>query len=250
MSGRIEHRVAVVTGGTSGIGLATATLLANEGAKVFVTGRRSPELARAVEQIGHGAVGIQGDVSRLEDLDRLFQTVREQSGRLDILFANAGTAEHLTLEQVSESQFDTGFSANVKGVFFCMQKALPLMPDGAAVVLNASMWTIKGIAGSGVLSASKAAVRSFARTWANELRERRIRVNVVSPGPVHTPSIEKATGGRENAKRLLSELSKDIPLGRPGTPEEIAKAVLFLASDDASFVNGAELFVDGGMVQI
>ena len=250
MSGRVESKIAVVTGGTSGIGLATAKLLAAEGAKVFVTGRRAPELAAAVEQIGHGAVGVQGDASRLEDLDRLFSTVKEQAGRLDILFANAGTAEHLTLEQVTESQFDTGFSANVKGVFFCMQKALPLMPDGAAVVLNASMWTIKGIPGFGVLSASKAAVRSLARTWANEFRARRIRVNVVSPGPVHTPSIERATGGRENAEQLLAELSKDIPLGRAGKPEEIAKAVLFLASEDASYVDGAELFVDGGMVQI
>ena len=250
MSGKLENKIALVTGGTSGIGLATAKLFAAQGARVFITGRRSSELAAAIEQIGHRAVGIQGDVSRLEDLDRLFTVVREQAGRLDILFANAGTAEHLTLEQVSESQFEAGFSANVKGVFFCMQKALPLMPDGAAVVLNASMWTIKGIPGFGVLSASKAAVRSFARTWANELRERRIRVNVVSPGPVHTPSIERATGGRDNAERLLSELSKDIPLGRPGTPDEIAKAVLFLASEDASYVNGAELFVDGGMVQI
>ena len=250
MSGRVGNKIALVTGGTSGIGLATARLLAAEGAKVFVTGRRSPELAAATEQIGHGAVGIQGDVSRLEDLDRLFSTVKEQAGRLDILFANAGTAEHLTLEQVSESQFEAGFFANVKGVFFCMQKGLPLMPDGAAVVLNASMWTIKGTPGFGVLSASKAAVRSFARTWANELRERRIRVNVVSPGPVHTPSIERATGGRDNAERLLTELSKNIPLGRPGKPEEIARAVLFLATEDASYVNGAELFVDGGMVQV
>ena len=250
MSGRVENKIALVTGGTSGIGLATATLLAAEGAKVFVTGRRSPELAAAVEQIGHGAVGIQGDVSKLGDLDRLFTVVREQEGRLDILFANAGTAEHLTIEQVSESQFEAGFSANVKGVFFCMQRALPLMPDGAAVVLNASMWTIKGIPGFAMLSASKAAVRSFARTWANEFRQRRIRVNVVSPGPVHTPSIEKATGGRDNAERLLLELSKDIPLGRPGKPDEIAKAVVFLASEDASYVNGVELFVDGGMVQI
>ena len=199
MAGRVANKIAVVTGGTSGIGLATAKLLATQGAKVFVTGRRGAELASALEQIGHGAVGVQGDVSKLEDLDRLFKAVREQEGRLDILFANAGTAEHVSLEQTTEIQFEAGFSTNVKGVFFCMQKALPLMHDGAAVVLNASMWTIKGIPGFGVLSASKAAVRSFARTWANELRTRRIRVNVVSPGPVQTPSIERATGGRENA---------------------------------------------------
>jgi NAD(P)-dependent dehydrogenase (short-subunit alcohol dehydrogenase family) len=240
----------VVTGGTSGIGLATARRLATEGAKVFVTGRRSEELAAAIELIGHGAVGVQGDVSKLDDVDRLFSTVREQAGRLDILFANAGVAEHAVIEQITELQFETAFSTNVKGVLFCMQKALPLMPDGAAVILNASMWTIKGIAGFGVLSASKAAVRSFARTWANELRARRIRVNVVSPGPVDTPAIENATGGRENAQRLLSELAKDIPLGRVANPDEIAKVVVFLASEDASYVNGAELFVDGGMVQI
>lgn len=250
MSGRVENKVAVVTGGTSGIGLATARRLATEGAKVFVTGRRSQELTSAIEQIGHGAVGVQGDVSKLEDLDRLFSTVREQAGRLDILFANAGVAEHSTIEHITERQFETAFSTNVKGVLFCMKKALPLMPDGAAVVLNASMWTIKGVAGFGVLSASKAAVRSFARTWANELRSRRIRVNVVSPGPVDTPAIENATGGRDNARKLLSELAQDIPLGRVAHPDEIAKAVAFLASEDASYVNGAELFVDGGMVQI
>ncbi len=248
--GRLEGKIAVVTGGTSGIGLATASRLAAEGAKVFVTGRRSQALASAIDRIGHGAVGVQGDVSGLEDLDRLFSTVREQAGRLDILFANAGVAEHATIEHITELQFETAFSTNVKGVLFCMQKALPLMPDGAAVVLNASMWTIKGVAGFGVLSASKAAVRSFARTWANELRARRIRVNVVSPGPVDTPAIENATGGRENAQKLLSELARDIPLGRAAHADEIAKAVAFLASEDASYVNGAELFVDGGMVQI
>lgn len=250
MPGRLEGKIAVVTGGTSGIGLATASRFAVEGAKVFVTGRRSQEIASAIDQIGHSAVGVQGDVSRLEDLDRLFSTVREQAGRLDILFANAGVAEHDTIEHITELQFETAFSTNVKGVLFCMQKALPLMPDGAAVVLNASMWTIKGVAGFGVLSASKAAVRSFARTWANELRTRRIRVNVVSPGPVDTPAIENATGGRENAQKLLSELARDIPLGRAAHADEIAKAVAFLASEDASYVNGAELFVDGGMVQI
>lgn len=250
MANRLGNKIAVVTGGTSGIGLATARQFAREGATVFVTGRREKELASAIEQIGNGAVAVQGDVSKLGDLDRLYETVRKQAGRLDILFANAGVAEHASIKQVTETQFDTAFSTNVRGVFFCMQKALPLMPDGAAVVLNASMWTIKGVSGFGVLSASKAAVRSFARTWANELRHRRIRVNAVSPGPVHTPSLETATGGRENALDLLVELAKDIPLGRVAEADEVARAVVFLASDDASFVNGAELFVDGGMVQI
>ena len=250
MSNRFAHKVAVITGGTSGIGLATAKRLASEGARVFVTGRRQPELDAAVQEIGYGAVGVRGDVAEMNDLDKLFVAVGQQGGKVDILFANAGIADHATIEQVTESQFDKAFSINVKGVFFCMQKALPLMPDGAAVILNASIWTIKGIPGFGVLSAGKAAVRSFARTWANELRHRRIRVNAVSPGPVHTPAIERATGGRENAVGLLTELVKEVPLGRIAQGEDVASAVAFLASDEASFINGIELFVDGGMVQI
>ena len=250
MSDRFENKVAVITGGTSGIGLATAKLFASEGAKVFITGRRQLELDAAVKAIGHGAVGVRGDVAKLDDLDKLFTIVGRQAGQVDILFANAGVADRATIEQVTEFQFDTAFSVNVKGVFFCMQKALPLMPDGAAVILNASIWTIKGIPGFGILSAGKAAVRSFARTWANELRNRRIRVNAVSPGPVHTPAIERATGGRENAVELLNELVKEIPLGRIARGEDVANAVAFLASADASFINGIELFVDGGMVQI
>ena len=250
MAGKLADKVALITGGTSGIGLATAKQFALEGAKVFVTGRRESELASAIQQIGSGCVAVQGDVSKMKDLDRLYTTVREQAGKLDILFANAGVADHASIEQVTEAQFERTFSINVRGVFFCVQKALPLLPDGASVILNASMWTIKGVPGFGVLSASKAAVRSLARTWANELRARHIRVNVVSPGLVHTPAIERATGGLDNALTLLSELAKDIPLGRVARAEEIAKAVVFLASEDASFVNGAELFVDGGMAQI
>ena len=250
MANRFENKVAVITGGTSGIGLSTAKRFALEGAIVFVTGRRQKELDAAIVEIGHNAIGIQGDVSKMGDLEKLFTAVREQAGQVDILFANAGVADHATIEQVTESQFDTAFAVNVKGVFFCMQKALPLMPNGAVVVLNASIWTIKGIPGFGVLSAGKAAVRSFARTWANELKDRRIRVNAVSPGPIHTPAIEKATGGRENAMGILSELVKEIPLGRIALGEDVANAVAFLASDDASFINGIELFVDGGMVQI
>jgi NAD(P)-dependent dehydrogenase (short-subunit alcohol dehydrogenase family) len=250
MSGRLTEKVAVVTGGTSGIGLATAKRFAAEGARVFVSGRRAAALSAAVEQIGHGAVGVQGDVASLADLDRLYGTVRDQAGKLNILFANAGIADVATIEQIDEAQFDETFRTNVKGVLFCVQKALPLMPDGAAVVLNASMWTIKGVAGFSLLSATKAAVRSLARTWANELKERRIRVNAVSPGPVDTPAIERATGGYAQAQKLLLELGEHVPLGRVAQPDEIAKAVVFLASDDASYVNGAELFVDGGAVQI
>ncbi len=257
MTERLAGKVAVVTGGTSGIGLATAHRFAAEGATVFLTGRREAELAAAVEQIGRRAVGaqgecraigVQGDVAKLEDLDRLYATVREGAGRVDVLFANAGIAEFATIEQITEAGFDQTFAVDVKAVLFTVQKALPLMPDGAAVVLNASMLTIKGVPAFGLLSAAKAAVRSFARTWANELKDRRIRVNAVSPGPVETPAISSLAGGQEQGRKLLSEMAAHVPLGRVAQPDEIAKAVLFLASDDASYVNGVELFVDGGMV--
>jgi NAD(P)-dependent dehydrogenase (short-subunit alcohol dehydrogenase family) len=268
MTERLAGKVAVVTGGTSGIGLATAHRFAAEGATVFLTGRREAELAAAVEQVGRRAVGaqgecravgaqgecravgIQGDVAKLEDLDRLYATVRERAGRVDVLFANAGIAEFATIEQITEAGFDQTFAVDVKGVLFTVQKALSLMPDGAAVVLNASMLTIKGVPAFGLLSAAKAAVRSFARTWANELKDRRIRVNAVSPGPVETPAVGNLAGGQEQGQKLLSEMAVHVPLGRVAQPDEIAKAVLFLASDDASYVNGVELFVDGGMVQV
>ena len=246
----LTGKVAVVTGGNSGIGLATAQRLTAEGARVFVTGRRQAELDAAVNQIGHGAVGVQGDVSVLADLDRLYATVRQQAGRVDVLFANAGAGEFATLEQLTEDHFDRIFAINVKGLVFTVQKALPLMPDGAAVVLNASVVSVKGIPAFGVYNATKAAVRSFARTWANELGPRKIRVNVVSPGPIETPAIEKLTGSKENATAMFDQMAKGIPLGRPGQPDEIAKAVVFLASDDASYVNGVELYVDGGMVAV
>ncbi len=250
MAERFAGKVAVVTGGSSGIGLATAHRFAQEGATVFLTGRREAELAAAVEQVGHGAVGVQGDVARLEDLDRLYATVRERAGRVDVLFANAGIAELATIGQITEAGFDEAFAVDVKGVLFTVQKALPLMPDGAAAVLNASALTVKGVPGFGLLAAAKAAVRSFARTWANELKDRRIRVNVVSPGAVETPAVSKLAGGQEQARQLASGMAAQTPLGRVAQPDEIAKAVLFLASDDASYVNGVELFVDGGMVQV
>ncbi len=250
MPGRLAGKVAVVTGGSSGIGLATAERFAAEGARVFLTGRRTEELAAAVKRVGHGAVGVQGDVSNLADLDRLYATVKDQAGRVDVLFANAGLGELAPLGQVTEAHFDQTFGVNVKGLLFTVQKALPLMPDGAAVVLNASVVSVKGMPAFGVYSATKAAVRSFARTWANELRDRRVRVNVVSPGPIETPAIERLAGSKEAAAAMFDQMAKGIPLGRAGQPDEIAKAVVFLASDDASYVNGVELFVDGGMVQV
>jgi NAD(P)-dependent dehydrogenase (short-subunit alcohol dehydrogenase family) len=250
MPERLSGKVALVTGGTSGIGLAVAKRFVAEGARVFITGRRESALAAATEEIGHSATSVRGDVADLGDLDRLYATIKREAGRLDVLFANAGIARHATIDEMEETDFDETFRTNVKGVAFAVQKALPLMPDGAAIVLNASMWTIKGVAGFGPLSATKAAVRSFARTWANELKVRRIRVNAVSPGPVDTPAIERATGGYDAAQTLLTELAKDVPLGRVAQPDDIARAVVFLASDDASYVNGAELFVDGGMTQI
>jgi len=247
---RLAGKVAVVTGGNSGIGLATAERFAAEGAKVFVTGRRKEELDAAVKQIGHGAVGVQGDVSNLADLDRLYATVKAQAGRVDVLFANAGVGEFAPIGQVTEAHFDRVFGINVKGLLFTVQKALPLMPDGAAVILNASIVSIKGMPAFGVYSATKAAVRSFARTWANELKDRKIRVNAVSPGPIETPAIDRLAGGKEQGQGFLTEMAKTVPLGRVGQPDEIAKAVVFLASDDASFVTGAELFVDGGIAQV
>ncbi len=248
MSKKLEGKVALVTGGNSGIGLATAQRFANEGAKVFVTGRRKEELDRAVALIGKGAVGVQGDVSKMADLDRLYDVIKRDAGRLDVLFANAGAAEFAPLGQITEAHFDKWFGVNVKGLLFTVQKALPLMPDGASVVLNASIVSIKGMPAFSVYSATKAAVRSFARTWAVDLKGRKIRVNAVSPGPILTPAIDKLTGGATDQFTL--DMASQVPLGRVGTPDEIAKAVVFLASDDASYVNGVELFVDGGMAQV
>ena len=250
MAGRLAGKVAVVTGGNSGIGLATAERFAAEGAKVFLTGRRPEELAAAVKRVGHGAVGVQGDVAKLADLDRLYATVKDQAGRVDVVFANAGIAEFVPLAEATEAHFDRIFDVNVKGLLFTVQKALPLMPDGAAVVLNASIVAGKGAPAFGVYSASKAAVRSLARTWANELGGRHIRVNVVSPGMIETPGVEQLVGGKDAAAAMYEQMAKTIPLARHGQPDEVAKAVVFLASDDAGYVNGVELFVDGGMVSV
>src|SRR5579864_8645578 len=250
MSGRLEGKVAVITGGNSGIGLATAKRFVTEGAYVFITGRRNDELAAAVKEIGKNVTGVQGDVSKLADLDRLFAQIKREKGKLDIVFANAGVAKYARLGSITEELFDSIFNTNVKGLLFTVQKALPLLPDGASIILNASIVGSKGLPTNSVYSATKAAVRSFARTWTTDLKDRRIRVNAVSPGSIDTPGLSGLLGSSETGQQRLKNISSNVPLGRLGTPDEIAKAVVFLASDDASFVTGAELFVDGGFAQV
>src|SRR6266478_812787 len=244
-------KIALITGGSSGLGLATAKRFVAEGAHVFITGRRQPELDAAVKEVGGNVTAVRGDVSNLADLDRLFASIKEQKGRLDVLFANAGGGAFEPLGQVTEANFDKYFGINVKGTVFTVQKALPLMPAGSAIVLNASMVSIKGFPGFGVYAATKAALRSFVRTWSVDLKGRNIRVNAVSPGTVVTPAYKSELGlTDERIKGFAAQAAATTPLGRTGTPDEIAKAVLFLASDDSSFVNGIELFVDGGAAQI
>jgi NAD(P)-dependent dehydrogenase (short-subunit alcohol dehydrogenase family) len=248
--GKLDGKIALVTGGNSGIGLATAKEFVKEGATVFVTGRRERELAAAVEAIGKNVTGVQGDMAKLADLDRLYAKIKQDKGRLDIVFANAGMAKYATLGDITEELYDATFGVNVKGVLFTVQKALPLMPDGAAIVLNASVVGSKGLSSNSVYSATKAAVRSFARTWTTDLKSRRIRVNAISPGSIDTPGFGELIGSSETGRQRLKALSNVVPMGRLGRPEEIAKAVVFLASDDASFITGVELFVDGGFAQV
>ena len=251
MSNKLADKVALVTGGTSGLGLATAHRFAGEGAKVFITGRRKEELDKAVEQIGQGSVGIQGDISDLAGLDQLYEVIKEQAGHLDVLFANAGGGEFAPLGQITEAHVDKWLGTNIKGTLFTVQKALPLMPDGASIVLNGSMVSRKGLPAFSVYAATKAALRSFARTWSVDLSERKIRVNVVAPGTVVTPAYKNVLGMTDDQiQQFEAQASASTPLGRAGTPDEIAKAVLFLASDDSSYVTGIELFVDGGAAQI
>jgi NAD(P)-dependent dehydrogenase (short-subunit alcohol dehydrogenase family) len=245
-----EGKIAVITGGNSGIGLSTAQRLANEGAHVFITGRRQSELDAAVKLIGKNVTAVQGDVANLADLDRLYATVKQQKGHIDILFANAGLGDFAPLGAITEEQYDKTFDVNVKGVLFTVQKALPLLIDGASVILNASIVSIKGMPAFSVYSATKAALRSFARSWTVDLKDRKIRVNVVSPGPIETPAIDRLGQTVGDTAQLKAGLISGVPMGRMGTSDEIAKAVSFLASDDASFITGIELFVDGGMAQI
>ncbi len=251
MTQKLAGKVALITGGSSGIGLATAKRFAGEGAHVFITARREKELAAAIEEIGANATGLQGDVANMSDLDRLYATVKEQRGTLDIVFANAGTGAFAPLGQISEDHFDKQFNVNVKGLLFSVQKALPLMKPGGSIILNASIVSMTGSPAFSVYSATKAAVRSFARTWCVDLKEKGIRVNAISPGVVPTPGYNTSLGLTDDQVNQFVESSiSNIPLGRPGTTDEIAKAVLFLASDDSSYVNGIELFVDGGLAQI
>jgi NAD(P)-dependent dehydrogenase (short-subunit alcohol dehydrogenase family) len=248
--GKLDGKIALVTGGTSGIGLATAQRFVSEGAYVFVTGRRKAELAAAVKEIGSNVTGVQGDVSNLADLERLFAQIKREKNRLDIVFANAGIAKYAPLGKITEQLYDSMFDINVKGLLFTVQQALPLVPDGGAIILNASIVASKGLAANSVYSATKAAVRSFARTWTTDLKDRRIRVNAVSPGSIDTPGLSGLLASSETGQQRLKMIANSVPLGRLGTPDEIAKAVVFLASDDSSYVTGTELFVDGGFAQV
>ncbi len=247
---KLVGKIALVTGGSSGIGLATAKRFVEEGAFVFITGRRQPELDAAVEKIGSNVVGIRGDVSSLVDLDRVYATIQQRQGRLDVLFANAGGGALVPLQQVTEEHFDKTFDTNVRGLLFTVQKALPLMPPGSSIILNASTAASLGTPAFSVYSATKAAVRNFARSWALDLRGTGIRVNAVSPGLVPTPAYGTLGLTNEQVQAFIDVQLQTIPLGRVGSAEEIAKAVVFLASDDSSYVNASELFVDGGMAQV
>jgi NAD(P)-dependent dehydrogenase (short-subunit alcohol dehydrogenase family) len=248
--GKLEGKIALVTGGNGGIGLATAKRFVNEGAYVFITGRRDAELAAAVREIGKNVSGVQGDVSNLGDLDRLFAQIKREKGRLDIVFANAGIAKYAPFGEITEALYDSIFDINVKGLLFTVQKALPLLPDGASIILNASIVASKGLSSNSVYSATKAAVRSFARTWTTDLKQRRIRVNAVSPGSIDTPGLSDLLASSATGEQRRKMITGIVPLGRFGTPDEIAKAVVFLASDDSSYITGTELFVDGGFAQV
>jgi NAD(P)-dependent dehydrogenase (short-subunit alcohol dehydrogenase family) len=251
VSQKLTGKVAVITGGNSGIGLATAKRFVDEGAHVFITGRRKSELDRAVNEIGRNVTSVQNDVTNPEDLDKLYSAVKQQKGKLDIVFANAGIGEFAPLGEITEEHFDKQFNVNVRGLLFTVQKALPLLQPGASIVLNASIVSMTGSPAFSVYSATKAAVRSFARTWCVDLKEKGIRVNAISPGVVPTPGYHTSLGmTEEQLDQFVQGSISQIPLGRVGAPDEIAKAVVFLASDDSSYINGIELFVDGGMAQI
>jgi NAD(P)-dependent dehydrogenase (short-subunit alcohol dehydrogenase family) len=242
--GKLAGKIAVITGGSSGIGLATAQRFVAEGAYVFITGRRQAELDAAVKLIGNHVTGVQGDVAKLADLDRLYETVRTEKGRLDIVFANAGGGELAPLGSITEEHFDKTFNVNVRGTLFTVQKALPLLNDGGSIILTGSIAGVKGIPAFSVYSATKAAIRSFVRSWTSDLKDRHIRANVISPGTIDTPILAPLP------KEAIAQILSTAPMGRMGEPDEIAKAAVFLASDDSSYITGIELFVDGGAAQI
>jgi NAD(P)-dependent dehydrogenase (short-subunit alcohol dehydrogenase family) len=250
MTNKFNNKVVVVTGGSSGIGLAAAKAFSAEGASVFITGRRQETLDAAVKQIGGRVTAVQGDMSKLADIDRLYDAIQQKHAQIDVLFANAGGGEMVPLGAISEEHYQTTFDTNVKGVLFTVQKALPLLKDGASIILTSSTTSISGTPAFSVYSATKAAVRNFARNWMLDLKDRHIRVNAVSPGVTDTAGLDDLFGGGDQAQGTRDYLAGLIPAGRVGQPDEIAKAVLFLASDDASFINGIELFVDGGQAQI
>jgi NAD(P)-dependent dehydrogenase (short-subunit alcohol dehydrogenase family) len=250
MTNRFNNKVVVVTGGSSGIGLAAAKAFADEGASVFITGRRQEALDSAVRQIGGRVTAVRGDMADLADIDRLYDAVQQKHAQIDVLFANAGGGEMVALGEITEEHYRSTFDTNVKGVLFTVQKALPLLKDGASVILTSSTTSISGTPAFSVYSATKAAVRNFARNWMLDLKDRHIRVNAISPGLTDTAGLDELFGGGNQAQGTRDYLASLIPAGRVGQPEEIAKAVLFLASDDASFINGIELFVDGGQAQI
>ena len=248
--GKLDGKIALISGGSSGIGLATAKRFVEEGAFVFITGRREAELNAAVEDIGKNIKALNGDVSNLDDLDRILAAIKQDKGRLDIVFANAGVAKYAALGQISEEFYDFHFNINVKGMLFTVQKALPLIPNGGSIILTSSIVGSKGLGMNSVYAATKAVARSFARTWTTDLKPRRIRVNAISPGSIDTPGLDgllaSAPAGEERRKMIYAA----TPLGRLGTPDEIAKSAVFLASDDASYITGIELFVDGGFAQV
>ena len=250
MAGKLEGKIALVTGGSSGIGLATAQNFVKEGAFVYITGRRQAELDKAVKAIGSQVKAVRADSSSLSDLDRLFAQIKQEKGRLDVVFANAGGGSFAPLGAITEELYDQTFNTNVKGVLFTVQKALPLIPDGGSIILNASIVSQKGMAAFSVYSATKAAVRSFARSWTTDLKDRKIRVNAISPGPIDTPILDGLADNEAGRQGIKDHLASIVPLGRMGRPEEIGKAAVFLASEDASFVAGVELFVDGGSAQV
>jgi NAD(P)-dependent dehydrogenase (short-subunit alcohol dehydrogenase family) len=247
---KLEGKVALVTGGTAGIGLATAQHFAAEGAQVFIMGRRRSALDETVKSIGGKTVGVQGDVSKLDDLDRLVETIAAQAGRLDVVFANAGGGEVSAFGSISDEHYVKTFDVNVKGVLFTVQKVLPLLAEGASVIMIGSIAGSKGLPAFSVYNAAKAAIRSFARSWTVDLKDRKIRVNTLSPGPIDTPGLNAVATNEEEVRKFKTGLASTVPMGRLGTSDEIAKAAVFLASDDSSFITGIELFVDGGTAQI